>query len=196
VPAAVLASPAPAPGQEKPCDWPTFGHDLSRDFATPCPGVPTTATVGQLAPRWVVHTSDVVTAQPAVSAGTVYVGAWDGTFYAVDLASGALRWEQSLGGAAAAPWTDTHQDAYGQITSSAAVATVQGVRTVFVGAADSLYALDAGSGTILWRFDADPQQPDGAGEIESSPAVWQQTPNGHPWILFGSDSNQSSDYPG
>ena len=201
MPATALAAPgypgAPAPAAaQRSCDWPTFGHDLSRDFATTCPSIPTAATVAQLTPRWVVHASDVVTAQPAVAGDTVYVGAWDGTFYALDLASGAILWQQGLGAAAAAPWTDDHSDAYGQITSSAAVATVAGRRTVFVGAADSLYALDAGSGTILWRFDADPQQPTGNGEIESSPAVWQATPNGHPWVLVGSDSNQSTDYPG
>lgn len=197
VPATALAQGQPGAQQPaRSCDWPTFGHDLSRDFTTACPSVPTTATVAQLAPRWVVHASDVVTAQPAVSDGTVYVGAWDGSFYAIDLASGAIRWQQLLGNAAAAPWTDAHHDAYGQITSSAAVASVGGRRTVLVGAADSLYALDAASGAILWRFDADPQQPTGAGEIESSPALWTATPNGHPWLIVGSDSNQSSDYPG
>jgi len=197
VPAAALAQPAPPQQQAaRSCDWPTFGHDLSRDFATLCPSIPTAQTVAALAPRWVVHATDVVTAQPAVSDGTVYVGAWDGTFYAVDLASGAVRWQTVLGNAAPAPWTDAHQDAYGQVTSSAAVATVAGVRTVFVGAADSLYALDAQTGAYLWRFDADPQQPTGRGEIESSPAVWTGAPGGHPWLLFGSDSNQSSDYPG
>lgn len=197
VPAAALAQPQPPQQlQARSCDWPTFGHDLRRDFATLCPSIPTAQTVATLAPRWVVHASDVVTAQPTVANGTVYAGAWDGTFYAIDLASGAVRWQTLLGNAAPAPWTDAHQDAYGQVTSSAAVATVQGVRTVFVGAADSLYALDAQTGAYLWRFDADPQQPSGHGEVESSPAVWQSTPNGHPWILVGSDSNQSSDYPG
>jgi polyvinyl alcohol dehydrogenase (cytochrome) len=201
VPATALAQP-PVPGDalssvlQKACDWTTFGHDLTRDFASTCPSVPTAATVAGLTPRWVVHASDVVTAQPTVADGTVYAGAWDGSFYAIDLASGTTRWQTTLGNAAPAPWTDPHQDAYGQITSSAAVATVQGRRTVFVGAADSLYALDAASGTILWRFDADPQQPTGQGEIESSPAVWQLTPNGHPWVLVGSDANQRSDYPG
>jgi polyvinyl alcohol dehydrogenase (cytochrome) len=173
-----------------------FGHDRSRDFASACATVPTPATVHGLHPRWVVKTSDVVTAQPAVSGGTVYVGAWDGSFYAVDEATGATRWQTVLGNAAPAPWTDSHHDAYGQITSSAAIATVEGRRTVFVGGAASLYALDAATGAYLWRFDVDPQHPTGLGEIESSPVVWQRTPNGHPWVLFGADANQSSGFPG
>jgi len=201
VPVTAVAQPQPqaqpaARAAAASCDWTTFGHDASRDFASTCPTVPTPANVATLTPRWVVRSSDVVTAQPAVSAGTVYVGAWDGTFYALDLATGATRWQTALGSAAPAPWTDNHNDAFGQITSSAAVATVQGRLTVFAAAADSLYALDAQSGAILWRFDADPQQPTGRGEIESSPVVWPGAPNGHPWVLVGSDSNQSTDYPG
>jgi polyvinyl alcohol dehydrogenase (cytochrome) len=183
-------------GGARSCAWPMFGHDAARDFSSTCATAPTTTTVVQLEPRWVVHTADVVTAQPAVVDGTVYVGAWDGTFYALDLATGATRWRTVLGNAAPAPWTDQHHDAYGQITSSAAVATVQGRRTVFVGAAASLYALDAATGAYLWRFDVDPQQPTGQGEIESSPVLWHTTPNGHPWVLFGADANQRSDFPG
>ena len=191
------ATSAAAPRAASPaCDWPMYGGSPSRDFSTACAGVPTPATVRGLRPRWVVHTSDVVTAQPAVAGGRVYAGDWDGTFYAVDRATGAVAWKTVLGNAAPAPWTDSHRDDYGQITSSAAVAPVGGVATVFVGAAASLYALDAGSGAILWRFDTDPQQPTGLGEVESSPVVWSSTPDGHPWVLFGADANQSSDFPG
>ncbi|HEV7678613.1 MAG TPA: PQQ-binding-like beta-propeller repeat protein [Candidatus Dormibacteraeota bacterium] len=178
------------------CDWPMFGHDRSRDFASTCASAPTPATVHALHPRWVLKTSDVVTAQPAVDRGTVYAGAWDGSFYAIDQVSGAVRWQTVLGNAAPAPWTDRHHDAYGQVTSSAVLATVQGRRTVFAGGAGSLYALDAATGAYLWRFDVDPGHPTGNGEIESSPVVWQLTPNGHPWVLFGADANQASGFPG
>jgi len=188
----VRAAPPAPPG----CDWPMFGGGPARDFASDCPQVPTTATVSRLRPRWVVHTGDVVTAQPAVTGGRVYAGDWSGDFYAIDQASGRVAWKTVLGNNAPAPWTDSHRDAYGQITSSAAVADVAGASTVFVGAAASLYALDAASGRILWRFDVDPQQPTGLGEVESSPVVWTATPNGDPWVLFGADANQSSDFPG
>ncbi len=193
---ATTALAQPADPATRACDWPMFGHTATRSFASTCPDAPSSASVSRLRPRWVFHTSDVVTAQPAVSDGTVYAGDWDGTFYALDQSTGAVRWQTVLGNNAAAPWTDGHRDDYGQITSSAAVATVGGRRTVFVGAAGSLYALDASSGAILWRFDVDPQQPTGLGEVESSPVVWQQAPGGDPWVLFGADANQSSDFPG
>jgi polyvinyl alcohol dehydrogenase (cytochrome) len=195
-PALLAAQVQAAPAAPLGCDWPMFGGAPSRDFATDCVQAPTADTVASLRPRWVVHTGDVVTAQPAVVDGTVYAGDWSGTFYAVDQASGTVRWKTLLGNAAPAPWTDAHHDDYGQITSSAAVATVGGVPTVYVGGAASLYALDAASGAYLWRFDVDPQQPTGLGEIESSPVVWTATPNGDPWVIFGADANQSTDFPG
>src|SRR5579864_3569047 len=73
------AAPTPAG-----CDWPMFGGSPSRDFASDCPQAPTAATVSRLRPRWVVHTSDVVTAQPTVAGGRVFAGDWSGSFYAVD----------------------------------------------------------------------------------------------------------------
>jgi len=199
--AAVLLVPLAAHAQPpdpaaRSCDWPMFGHTPQRTFASTCPQAPDTTSVRSLHPRWVFHTSDVVTAQPAVVDGTVYAGAWDGTFYALDQQTGAKRWQTVVGNNAPAPWTDAHQVDYGQVTASAAVATVAGTPTVFIGSAGSLYALDAGSGAYLWRYDVDPQQPAGRAEIESSPVVWTATPNGHPWVIFGSDANQSSDYPG
>ena len=196
LPAAAAAQPPHAAAGPPACEWPMFGHDASRDFSSDCAAAPRPDTVGRLHPRWVVHTSDVVTASPAVSGGTVYAGAWDGTFYALDLAGGALRWQAALGNAAPAPWTDQHRDDYGEITSSAAVADVLGQRRVFVGAGGSLYSLDAATGTPQWRFDVDPAHPTGLGEIESSPVVWQGAPGPHPWVIVGADANQSSGFPG
>jgi polyvinyl alcohol dehydrogenase (cytochrome) len=194
LPLSVHAQPG---GNHAACDWPMFGRTALRTFASDCAQAPTPTTVTTLHPRWVFHTSDVVTAQPAVVDGAVYAGDWDGTFYALDQSTGAVRWSTILGNAAPAPWTDSHHDDYGQVTSSAAVATIGGRRTVLVGAAASLYALDAATGAHLWRFDVDPQQPTGVGEVESSPVVWASgTPNGDPWVLFGADANQSSDFPG
>lgn len=198
VPLSAQAQPSGgSPAHHGACDWPMYGRTAQRSFASDCPQAPSPTTASALHPRWVVHTRDVVTAQPAVMDGTVYVGDWSGTFYALDQATGGPRWTTVLGSAAPPPWTDSHHDAYGQITSSAAVASIGGRRTLLVGAAASLYALDAATGARLWRFDVDPQQPTGLGEIESSPVVWADgTPNGDPWVLVGADANQASDFPG
>jgi outer membrane protein assembly factor BamB len=88
---------------------------------------------------------------PVTGNGRVYVGAFDGTFYALDLATGDIVWQQKTGGA---------------IIGGAALAD----STVYVGSSDKkLYAFDAASGASRWSpFVA-------GGEIWSTPVVDQGT---------------------
>jgi eukaryotic-like serine/threonine-protein kinase len=88
---------------------------------------------------------------PVTGGGRVYVGAFDGTFYALDLATGEVVWQQTTGGA---------------IVGGAAL--VDG--TVYVGSSDNrLYAFDAASGDSRWTpFEAQ-------GDIWSTPVVDQGT---------------------
>src|SRR5437588_4993541 len=96
------------------CDWPTFGHDLGRSFASAdgCNAI-SNLTAPTLHPKWHVNTGSPVTAQPAVVDGTAYAGTAGGTFYAVDAASGAVKWTYTVG--------DQSQNDYGKIVSSATV---------------------------------------------------------------------------
>jgi outer membrane protein assembly factor BamB len=77
-----------------PSDWPTYGHDIGHTFH----GVTTLdkLSVQTLAPAWFFPTGDAVTANPIVAAGTVYVGSWDGWFYAIDAKTGKQRWARRL----------------------------------------------------------------------------------------------------
>jgi outer membrane protein assembly factor BamB len=88
---------------------------------------------------------------PVATNGRVYVGAFDGTFYALDLATGETVWQQDTGGA---------------IVGGAAL--VDG--TVYVGSSDNkLYAFDAANGNSRWTpFEAQ-------GGIWSTPVVDQGT---------------------
>ena len=88
---------------------------------------------------------------PVTGDGRVYVGAFDGTFYALDLATGQVLWQQTTGGA---------------IVGGAALAD----GTVYVGSSDNkLYAFDAASGAYRWpAFEAQ-------GDIWSTPVVDQGT---------------------
>jgi outer membrane protein assembly factor BamB len=88
---------------------------------------------------------------PVTGDGRVYVGAFDGTFYALDLATGETVWQQNTGGA---------------IVGGAALDN----GTVYVGSSDNkLYAFDAASGNPRWTpFEAQ-------GHIWSTPVVDQGT---------------------
>jgi eukaryotic-like serine/threonine-protein kinase len=77
---------------------------------------------------------DVFLSSPAIAAGVVYFGSGDGNVYALDAASGALRWKFHTGNVV-----------------HASPALAGGV--LYVGSWDSyFYALDAASGRQLWRF--------------------------------------------
>lgn len=190
---------APRPAAAQPCQWPMYGGGPGRDFASACPAAATTASVRTLAPRWFVRMGSVVTASPSVAGTTAYVGDWSGNFVALDVATGTQRWSTVLGNRRTDGNADFHRDDYGEITSSAALATVGGRRLAFVGAGGSMYALDTDPATpdtqrVVWRADVDPAHPAGLGEVESSPVVWH-TPLGDE-VVFGADSNQSSGFPG
>ena len=74
--------------------------------------------------------------------GTVYVGDWGGTFYALPADAGpgpiAPRWTFTV--------DDTNAVAFGRIVSSAAVTTVGPRKVVLFGGGATLYALDAATG--------------------------------------------------
>lgn len=76
---------------------------------------------------------DVFLSSPAVAGGMVYVGSSDGHLYALDAASGALRWKQRTGDV---------------VHASPAVADGVAVVGSWDGA---LYAFDAASGEPRWR---------------------------------------------
>jgi outer membrane protein assembly factor BamB len=108
--------------------------------------------------RWRFPTGARITSSPAVADGMVYVMSYDGTFYAVDATSGRQRWKFDTEGErrftgthlhGAIPSGEAMPDPYDMYLSSPAV--VQG--TVYFGSGDShVYALDAGTGALRWKF--------------------------------------------
>ena len=108
--------------------------------------------------RWETFTPGYVTASPALgSDGTVYTGSFDRSLYALDPATGAVRWSF--------PTAD-------HIYSSPALAAGPDGATeaVYIGSADgSVYAVGA-DGTQLWRYDT--------GEPVRSSPVLGRAPHG------------------
>jgi len=108
--------------------------------------------------RWKFGTNGQVTSSPGVDGGTVYAGSLDGNFYAVDAENGKLRWKFKTGGErrftapgihGAMPRTEMMADPFDVFLSSPAIA--EGV--IYFGSGDNhLYALDARSGELKWKF--------------------------------------------
>ncbi len=164
-------------------DWPTYGHDPHRTFNGRTTLDPT--SVLTLAPAWSFSTGDAVTATPTVVNGTVYVGSWDGNFYALDAVSGVERWRFTIDAQLAIhpqpgnrQPTDLTSDG-GVITSSAYFLPASGARPdlVIFGGGYTIYALRAADGTVFWKhaYTGRPELPDNPDNdgtrIFSSPAV-------------------------
>ena len=108
--------------------------------------------------RWKYRTGGPVPATPAVAAGVVYAGSYDGKFYALDAKTGEPRWKFATGGErrfeaknlhGLLPKDQTIADPFDVFLSSPVVA--QG--SVYFGSGDGhVYALDAQSGALNWKF--------------------------------------------
>lgn len=142
-----------------PADWPTYGRSERHSFV----GTTTLDETGvkTLAPRWFFQTGDIVSANPIEVAGIVYVGSWDGYFYAVDARSGEQRWryrvksQENISPRPGAREPDDITSDGGVITSSAYFLPSEGARPdlVIFGGGYTLYALRASDGKPYWIRD-------------------------------------------
>src|SRR3984893_15875360 len=147
-------------------DWPMYGRDLHHSFSNPDSRI-NPGNVATLQKAWTFQTADAVSASPTVVGRVVYVGSWDGYFYALDAMSGSLNWKYRVScqytllpipeyclRPGFPPPSRTKTDG-GIITSSAAVvdiSTAAGIkRIVYFGAEKTLYALNADTGTLVWK---------------------------------------------
>jgi outer membrane protein assembly factor BamB len=119
---------------------------------------------------WKFATGGNVNSSPAVAGGMVYVLSLDGSAYAVDEHTGKQVWKFETGGESrlnvagiygTMPSREVVPDVWDFYLSSPTVAA----GTVYFGSGDhNVYALDAATGKLLWKFQA-------ADVVHSSPAV-------------------------
>lgn len=108
--------------------------------------------------RWEFKTDSGVASSPAVSEGTVYFSSYDGAFYAVSAKDGKLRWKFQAGGErrfaakhlhGSQPASETMPDPFDTYLSSPLVWH----GSVYFGSGDgNIYALDATTGKVIWKF--------------------------------------------
>ena len=75
----------------------------------------------------------------------MFFTSWDGNFYALDWATGAELWRFA--------WEDQPGASY-PAAASPTITDIDGERVVFVAAGETMYALNAASGTERWSFAA------------------------------------------
>jgi polyvinyl alcohol dehydrogenase (cytochrome) len=138
----------------QPHEWRTYAGGKERQFFNPRESTITAANVAQLATKWTFPTGAIVTASPTVARVVVpgegripvaWIQSWDGNVYAVRVRDGGELWRfaaEVRDGPSFSNAASVHYERIG------------GADRVFVGAGQTFYALDAATGTEVWRFDA------------------------------------------
>lgn len=136
-------------------DWPSYGNDLggmryvNADQISP-------ANVANLRPAWIMYTGILgeeasFESQPIVLNGTMYVTSPHGHVFALDAATGAIKWTYTPD----MPPIAKLSYCCGQTNRGVAV----GNGKVFLAQLDSnLVALDATTGSVAWKVAIDPWQ--------------------------------------
>lgn len=110
------------------------------------------------APLWQHKSGNWVESSPALAAnGDPIIGGWDTHVLRLVAATGKTRWSVDVG---APVWSSPALSLGGGAGSIAFI----GSQSVTGGANGTLWALDADSGALLWKWEAD-------GSVESSPAL-------------------------
>ncbi len=171
-------------------EWPMYGRNPKHSFHNKQSRIDP-SNVGNLKAAWTFPTGDAVSASPAVVKGVVYVGSWDGYFYALHAATGAPVWKFPFSvdcqntvlpvpprclAPGTPPPSRSNTDG-GLITSSAAVDG----DAVYFAAGKTLYSLNAADGSLRWKrvICGNPDAADCASDskdptrIFSSPTVFE-----------------------
>jgi outer membrane protein assembly factor BamB len=108
--------------------------------------------------KWAFATKGRIPSSPAVTEGLVYFNSYDGNFYAVDAVSGKLAWKfRNVGERrfaathlhSSVPLGETMPDPFDVYLSSPTVWN----GAVYFGSGDgNIYALDASTGSLKWKF--------------------------------------------
>ena len=125
--------------------------------------------------KWTFKGDGTMAAQPIVVGDMVYEGAWSGNLFALDRETGQVRWKEDLG---VTGGREGCSPAYAGVTSAPAV--VNGV--VYVGGGGPYkYALDAKTGTPIWRFySGDNSKDGGAYNWDPQPSLMARFTQGSP----------------
>ena len=129
--------------------WTLYGADLAGTRVSQATRI-SSLSVASLGQSWSVEVGAPVSGTPVIAGGVVYLGAYNGTLFAFDLASGAPLWTYETGAAVPEPNLNIELG----ILGSAAVAG----DVIFVGdATATVHALDAASGALRWQTRIDEQ---------------------------------------
>jgi len=158
-------------------DWPVYGHDLANTRSAGAEG-PSVGSAALLHQAWSFTSSKGdFTGTPVVAGGVLVAGTNMGTVFALDAASGKLRWSRDVGQ---------------PINGSAAIdLNAAGGPAVFVPVAQQgnpqLVSLSLASGAVRWRTSLSRQASSTKSDVYGSPTFWRGT------VYIGTSGNNGDD---
>jgi polyvinyl alcohol dehydrogenase (cytochrome) len=157
--AQVPSSTSPTP------EWGSAGNGLSDDWYQPLETVINVSNARSLVRKWVFTTGGDVSATPTENGGVVYFPDWAGNLYAVNSATGTLRWSHKIA---------DYDGLTGSVSRSSPVISgnilIIGDHTqqVEMHAGTNVIAINRSTGALLWKTLVEPHQ---AAIITGSPVV-------------------------
>lgn len=146
-------------------NWSSWGHDILNSRFNWLERTIRLDNVNKLQLKWafVFPDTTVASSQPAVVGETLYVGGWNGIFYALNARTGQLKWSYNT-----ADFTGSlPSNVKNSVRNGPAVAKG---RVHFGDTLGNLYTLNADTGALIWgkRIDSHP-----SARITGSPLVWE-----------------------
>ena len=147
----------PVPG---PADWPRFGYDLHNTRFNSRENMLTPENVGRLQLKWRHDVGAPIQSTPTVVGDTLFIGAWDGNYRALEIETGELKWKFDAGIPPEPRW---------QLRDLRSSAQYANGKIYFGTGEGELHCVDAATGRTVWKARVDP---DSRARIASSPNVY------------------------
>lgn len=199
----VVVLAGPAAGATGSADWPAYLNGPTHSSDNPAATAITPADANHLTAAWnwmpgappIPELGYVLNSSPTVYDGVVYIGANNGTLYALDEATGAVVWQRFFAYSVRTTCVASDYGYFG-FASTATVADDPGTGdpTLYVNAPDGyLYALDPATGDTVWSSVVGiPSNTENSFMAWSSPTV----ANGHVYVGTASQCDSPLVYAG
>jgi outer membrane protein assembly factor BamB len=140
-----------------PSDWTRFAYDLHNTRFNSREATLNTGNVGRLKSKWSHEIGAPIQTSPTVVGDTLFIGAWDGKYHALDAETGEPRWSYDAGVTPESRW---------QLRTMKSTAQYDRGRIYFGTGEGDLNCVDAATGKAVWKTRLDPGL-----RISSSPNI-------------------------
>ena len=141
-----------------PSDWSRFAYDLHNTRFNSREATLDAGNVGRLQPKWSHEIGAPIQTSPTVVGDTLFIGAWDGKYHALDAETGEPKWSYDAGVTPESRW---------QLRTMKSTAQYDRGRIYFGSGEGDLNCVDAATGEAVWKTRMDPGL-----RITSSPNIY------------------------